>query len=242
MAAAAYTAGMSTQRTFAGIFVAAIAGAMVTAASYNAGASARMAPAPTRVATVDLVKVIERLNERSDWEVQITALGKKIQDEFTAKRKGVEEMARSMEGAANDQERMAIRDKLAFEQLQTEQWEKIKKIEVDRERALMWQSMYRNVRAESQKLADADGWDVIMVNDGVTDIQLQRDSKTPLEAQAQEQIVRRRVLFAAKSTDVTDQLVVRMNNARGTANKPTTSDATAPVPAPAAPAAKPAAK
>lgn len=241
MATAAYTAGMSTQRTFAGIFVAAIAGAMVTAASYNAGASARMAPAPTRVATVDLVKVIERLNERSDWEVQITALGKKVQDDFTAKRKSVEELAKTMETVATDQERMGIRDKLAFEQLQLEQWERIKKIEVDRERALMWQSMYRNVRAESQKLADAEGWDVILVNDGVTDIQLQRDSKTPLEAQAQEQIVRRRVLFAAKSIDVTDQLVVRMNNARGAASKPTTGDAAAPAATPA-PAPAPAAK
>jgi hypothetical protein len=80
-----------------------------------------------------------------------------------------------------------------------------------------------------------------LVNDGVTDIQLQRDSKTPLEAQAQEQIVRRRVLFAAKSIDVTDQLVVRMNNARGAASKPTTGDAAAPAATPA-PAPAPAAK
>jgi Skp family chaperone for outer membrane proteins len=202
-----------------------------------------MAPAPTRVATVDLVKVIERLNERSDWEVQITALGKKVQDEFTAKRKSVEELAKTMETAASDPERMGIRDKLAFEQLQMEQWEKIKKIEVDRERALMWQSMYRNVRAESQKLADAEGWDIILVNDGVTEIQLQRDSKVPLESQAQEQIVRRRVLFAAKTIDVTDQLVVRMNNARGTTSKSTTGDSAAPAAAPggaAAPAPVPA--
>jgi hypothetical protein len=71
-----------------------------------------------------------------------------------------------------------------------------------------------------------------LVNDGVTDIQLQRDSKVPLESQAQEQIVRRRVLFAAKSIDVTDQLVVRMNNARGATAKSTTGDAVAPAAAP----------
>ena len=152
-----------------------------------------------------------------------------------------------METAANDQERMGIRDKLAFEQLQMEQWERIKKIEVDRERALMWQSMYRNVRAESQKLADAEGWDIILVNDGVTEIQLQRDSKVPLESQAQEQIVRRRVLFAAKGIDVTDQLVVRMNNARGTTSKSTNGDSSAPAAAPGgavapAPVPAPAAK
>jgi hypothetical protein len=72
-----------------------------------------------------------------------------------------------------------------------------------------------------------------MVNDGVTEVQLQRDAKVPLEQQAQEQIVRRRILFAARSTDVTDQLVVRMNNARAAAGgKPADAGA---APAPGAP-------
>ena len=219
---------MRTIRNIAGLAAAGAFGALVAVASQQAGANARMAPAPTRVATIDLVKVIERLNERSDWEVQITNIGKKVQEEFAARRKGLEEMARQLE-TATDAERSALRDKLAFEQLQFEQWERIKKVEIDRERALMWQSMYRNVRAESQKLADADGWDVVMVNDGVSEIQLQRDSKTPLEQQAQEQIVRRRILFAGKATDVTDQLVVRMNNARAAAgSKPADAGAAAP--------------
>jgi hypothetical protein len=142
-------------------------------------------------------------------------------------------MAKKME-TAPEAERAALRDRLAFDQLQFEQWERIKKVEIDRERALMWQSMYRNVRAESQKLADADGWDVVLVNDGVSEIQLQRDSKTPMEQQAQEQIVRRRILFAARSTDITDQLVVRMNNARAASGASPSAGA---APAPAAPAA-----
>jgi Skp family chaperone for outer membrane proteins len=223
---------MSTSRSIAGLVAAGAIGAAVATASYQAGATARMAPAPTRVATVDLVKVVERLSERSDWEVQITGLGKKIQEEFSSRRKAIEEMAKQLESAPADQQQ-GLRDRLAFEQLQFEQWERIKKIEIDRERALMWQSMYRNIRTESQKLADAEGWDIVMVNDGVTEIQLQRESKSPLEQQAQEQIVRRRVLYAGKSTDVTDQLVVRMNNARAAnAGKPA-GDGTAPAPAPA---------
>jgi Skp family chaperone for outer membrane proteins len=190
-----------------------------------------MAPAPARVATVDLVKVIERLDERSDWEVQIADIGKKVQAEFTEKRKLLEDMAKRLEGAS-EAERGGLRDRLAFEQLQFEQWERIKKVEIDRERALMWQSMYRNVRSESQKLADAEGWDVVLVNDGVSEIQLQRDSKTPMEQQAQEQIVRRRILFAAKATDITDQLVVRMNNARAASGaSPTAAPAGAEAPA-----------
>lgn len=223
---------MNSLRSIAGMAAAGAAGAVLATASYQAGATARMAPAPTRVATVDLVKVIERLDERSDWEVQIADIGKKVQAEFTAKRKSLEDMAKQLE-AASEGERGGLRDRLAFEQLQFEQWERIKKVEIDRERALMWQSMYRNVRTESQKLADAEGWDVVLVNDGVSEIQLQRESKTPMEQQAQEQIVRRRILFAAKATDITDQLVVRMNNARAASGASPTA---APAPAGDAPA------
>jgi Skp family chaperone for outer membrane proteins len=222
---------MNSLRSIAGMAAAGAAGAVLATASYQAGASARMAPAPARVATVDLVKVIERLDERSDWEVQIADIGKKVQAEFTEKRKSLEDMAKRLEGAS-EAERGGLRDRLAFEQLQFEQWERIKKVEIDRERALMWQSMYRNVRSESQKLADAEGWDVVLVNDGVSEIQLQRDSKTPMEQQAQEQIVRRRILFAAKATDITDQLVVRMNNARAASGaSPTAAPAGAEAPA-----------
>jgi Skp family chaperone for outer membrane proteins len=124
------------QRTPATALAAAAAaiGAIVATLAGSAGASSRTAPAPTRVAVVDLVKVIERLDERADWEVQISALGKKIQEEFSARRKSLEALAATMESAP-ESERMALRDKVAFEQLQFEQWEAIKKIEVDRERA-----------------------------------------------------------------------------------------------------------
>lgn len=225
---------MNSRPTLAAL-AAAAGGAAIAALAGQATATARNAPAPTRVAVVDLVKVIERLDERSDWEVQIGALGKKVQEEFAARRKEIEGMADDLE-KASEADRAALRDKVAFEQLRFEQWEQIKKIEIDRERALMWQSMYRNVRAESQKLAEAEGYDVVLVNDGVGEINLQRDGKAPLEAQAQEQIVRRRVLFAAKSVDVTDQLVVRMNNAHGSTARPAAPGAPSPT-APAAPAA-----
>ncbi len=208
---------MITLRRLAPAMAAAVA-ALVASLAYNAVAVPRMAPPPAAIATVDLVRVIDKLTERSDWEVQITALQKRIQDELTAKRKTVEDDAKRMEGAA-EAERSAIRDRLALEQLRMEQWAKIKQIELDRERALMWQSMYRNVRAESAKLAEAEGYDLVLVNDGVNDLQIQRDSKVSQEQQAQEQIVRRRVLYSAKNIDVTDKLILRMNNARSAASK-----------------------
>lgn len=231
--------GMKNLRSIAAASIAASAVGLAWAFSSSSAATARMAAPPTSVAVVDLVRLIDKLTERSDWEVQLNALKKKIEEELAARQKEIKDKSAKLE-AAPEAERAALRDELARDQLRLENWAKVKQVEIDRERALMWQSMYRNIRQACEKLAQAEGYDLVMVNDGVNDLQIQRDSKTPQEAQAQEQIVRRKVLFAAKQTDVTDKLILRMNNERSTAPRTPGADAgAAPTPAPAAGGASP---
>lgn len=171
------------------------------------------APPPAAIATVDIIRLVDKLNEKSDWDVQLAALTKKIQAELDSRTKSIQEQVKSLEGAPEAQ-KAALRDKVALEDLQLREWANYKRAEIDRERALMWQSLYRNIRSECGKLAEAEGYDLILVNDGVTDLQIQRDSQVPMEQQAQEQIMRRRMLYANKNIDITDKLILRMNNAR----------------------------
>lgn len=179
-------------------------------------------PRPTSIAiaTVDIIRLVDKLNEKSDWDVQLSALTQRIQAELNARKKSIDEQVKALESAPDDQ-KSALRDKVGLEDLQLREWANYKRAEIDRERALMWQSMYRNIREESQKLAQAEGYDIILVNDGVTDLSLQRDSQVPMEQQAQEQIMRRRVLYANPAIDVTDKLILRMNNARSTSGSGT---------------------
>jgi Skp family chaperone for outer membrane proteins len=207
--------------------------ALALAAAGTGHAAAPAAPPAAAVATVDLSRVIDKVTERSEAEVQLNALIKKIQDEYTTRRKALEEDAKKLKDM-KDAERSALRDRLALDDLRLNEWYKLKSIEIDRERALMWQSIYRNLRAECAKLADAEGYELILVNDGANEIRVQRDDKRSPEQQVQEQMANRRVLFAGKGIDVTDKLILRMNNARTA--KP--ADAAAPAAAPAAPAAK----
>jgi Skp family chaperone for outer membrane proteins len=174
------------------------------------------APPPVAIATVDIIRLVDKLNEKSDWDVQLSALTKKIQAELDARTRSIQEQAKALEQTP-DPQKAALRDKVALEDLQLREWANYKRAEIDRERALMWQSLYRNIRSECGKLAEAEGYDLILVNDGVTDLQIQRDSQVPMEQQAQEQIMRRRMLYANKAIDVTDKLILRMNNARNAA-------------------------
>lgn len=187
--------------------------ALLALAGSGAAAAPRVAPPPVAIATVDIIRLVDKLNEKSDWDVQLTALTKKIQTELDTRKKSIDDQLKAIE-AAPDAQKAGLRDRVELEDLQLREWANYKRAEIDRERALMWQSMYRNIRIESAKLAEAEGYDLILVNDGVTDLQIQRDSNVPMEQQAQEQIMRRRMLFANKGIDVTDKLILRMNNAR----------------------------
>ena len=104
-----------------------------------------------------------------------------------------------------------------LEQLQLEQWATLKGGELDLENSLMWQSIYRNLREESAKLAESEGYDYIIVNDGTNEIMTNREVKVPLAQQVLEQIGRRNIIFASPATDVSDKLIVRMNNTHAAA-------------------------
>ena len=69
-----------------------------------------------------------------------------------------------------------------------------------------------------QGLADESGWKEVASkkHDSVGEIRTVTQSQMPLQQQVLEQITNRRILFATNGIDVTDQVIVRMNNAANT--------------------------
>jgi Skp family chaperone for outer membrane proteins len=210
------------------------------AGSFAWGVNRPAAPSqPTRVGSINLAKVLDKLQEKSDWEVQLTALQNQMRDEADSRKKKLEAEAKQIEAATDEAEKQRIAEQVVLEQLQLEQWASLKGGELDRENSLMWQSIYRNLREECAKLAESEGYDYIIVNDGAQDIITNREMKVPLAQQVLEQIGRRHIVFASPTTDVSDKLIVRMNNAHAAAPSsvgPAKGAATAP---PAAPASNP---
>jgi Skp family chaperone for outer membrane proteins len=176
----------------------------------------RVAAEPTPVAVVDVARVLEQIDERSEWDIRIEALRGSIQREAAKRREAMDKRLKESEQATNPEDRQKIRDEVALMQLRLEQWGALKTAEVDREESLKWRSIYRNLRRESQRVAEAEGYEMVMVDDSVGDVQTMTQSKVPLQQQVLEQITNRRILFAANTIDITDQVIVRMNNAANT--------------------------
>ena len=72
-----------------------------------------------------------------------------------------------------------------------------------------------NLLRETRRIAEAEGVEIVLVDDSASEIRTENNAQVSLQAQVLQQISTRRVLFAKNTIDITDQVIVRMNNAVG---------------------------
>jgi len=180
--------------------------------------AAALAAPPVSVATVDIARVFDKLNENADWQIQIRALIASYSEEMRSRQGELEKLLKELESLTEPGTRSALADEIAMKRLRLEEWAKLKQAEVDRERSLMWQSMYRAIREESRKVAEGEGYQLVFVDDSQTEIRPSREVKAPLEEQVKQQIGSLRILYAARSIDISDKVAVRINNLKSTRN------------------------
>jgi Skp family chaperone for outer membrane proteins len=186
---------------------------LVHTMSVNASRPANVKADPTPVAVVEVARVLDQIDEKSEWEIRIEALKASIQQEGSSRQQAMERRLEESENATSPEQRQQIRDEVALMQLRLEQWANMKAVEVDREQSLMWRSIYRNLRKEAERVAEAEGFALVLVDDSGGEIRTQSGTQVPLQTQVLQQITSRRILFAANMTDISDQVIVRMNNA-----------------------------
>ncbi|MDA0296273.1 MAG: OmpH family outer membrane protein [Planctomycetota bacterium] len=186
---------------------------LVHTMSVNASRPTTVQADPTSVAVVEVSRVLDQIDEKSEWEIRIDALKSAIQQEGVSRQQAMERRLAESEAATSPEQRQDIRDEVALMQLRLEQWANMKAVEVDREQSLMWRSIYRNLRREAERVAEAEGYALVLVDDSGGEIRTQSGTQVPLQTQVLQQITSRRILFAANITDISDQIIVRMNNA-----------------------------
>jgi len=200
---------------------AALAGAVLLAPRAEALKPAFLAAPPTAIGVVNMAALFDRLDEAAEWDVKLKNLEAKFTEELVTRRSDLEKLGKEVESMPEGEERERKLDELRLKRLQAEQWSVMKDLELDRERSLKWQSIYRSVRDGAAKLAADEKYELVVVDDSKLDIQPQRSKDAPpLEVQVKSQIAQIRVLHSAKSVDVTEKLIVQINNARASASKP----------------------
>jgi Skp family chaperone for outer membrane proteins len=194
---------------------AAIAGAAFLAGNAEARRPVVLAAAPTAVGVVNMATVFDRLNEAAEWDVKLKNLEARFVEEGRARSAALEAMDKEIKAMSEGEAKERKLDEFRLKRLQAEAWNGMKELELDRERSLKWQAVYRAVREGCARLCENEKLDLVMVDDSKIEITAQRSKDAPpLETQVKAQITQLRVLHSTRTVDVTEKLIVQINNSR----------------------------
>lgn len=187
---------------------------------YKALGAAMSAGQPTAVVTVSLSLVLEKLDQRADAEANLNSIIDSMKTESQRRGDALKKMKAELDATPESEGKEQLRDKYVLEVLQNEASNRFMADRADIESSIMLQDLYRSIKAAVAQLASSAKYDVVLVDDSQGELQVTNDSKTPREMQVRQQIAGRRMLYTNPMIDITDDLIVRMNNAhKGEAKK-----------------------
>jgi Skp family chaperone for outer membrane proteins len=167
-------------------------------------------PQSTRVAVADVKEVFNNLQEMASIRADIQTQQDALSNELSQRQQELRNLEADL-GVLNpneadyEQTRQQIREKA----VELEVWQRVNRATLQQEAALQMANMYRKTLDAVGRVADQNGYDLV----------LYRDNKEPMQTDSQQsvstQIFLRKVLWVRPSIDVTDQVTQMMNNEFG---------------------------
>jgi Skp family chaperone for outer membrane proteins len=162
---------------------------------------------PARIATIDLEKTYNSLERFAAAQASI----KVAADELEKKVKAAETMVKDLEAElesfqpGSDAQAAAIQKlQIAVGEFRAVQEFSRAKLELERARAL--RDTYLAIKDSARRLAERDGYDYILLDDSLPEMDLKNATQT------RQQISARRFIFATPKADATPALVALMND------------------------------
>jgi Skp family chaperone for outer membrane proteins len=177
-------------------------------------------PAAQVVALIRMETLFENLNERADAKAEVDRMERDIAEEQKTRQDEItkleDELKQMMASAARDD----LRDKIALKHFQLQAWTQGANEELEAEKAMRLQDLYRKIKTAIKALAEAAAYDVVVQNDESSELPFDTNARVPAQVQVLQQISNRKVLYVKPALDVTQDLIVRMNNEHRAAINP----------------------
>ncbi len=195
---------------------------LLSIVAYQAGANRITSPAnPATVAVVNLPAVLEGLAQRSEAEMDLRNMGTAINAEREKRETEIRRLGQehdqlrrqSIENPDLTPEADAIEERLVYEELRYRAWMEFTSDQVDLEQALILQDLYRVTKRAINQLAETEGYDLVLVDDGQGELMINPESRASRTAQIEQQMLARVMLYTNPAIDITNNLIERMNNA-----------------------------
>lgn len=172
-----------------------------------AGAGAAMNAQPTAVAVVDMERVFDSLEEKTQLETALRSRQQELGQEEAERRQRIQQLSQDLEMLAPGTD--------AYRQKETELreaamgfrlWAEMEEQQLNIDRGVHLESLYRRTVDAIGEIADEMGYDLVLYREGPLDVR----GGDPNEIQTQ--IAIRKVLHASDEIDITDRVVQWMNN------------------------------
>lgn len=170
------------------------------------------APRQPVIATVNLQRVFEGLDRREAIQEEIRADLEAVRGRFEQRRQEIEAMRQRLQNMPDGEERDALRDEVAYQSINFDMMREQELRKADIDRSLMLEELFRTVQQAAEELAESQNYDMVLINDADTPLQINPRSDEPREVQLDRQMSRRRMLFSHDTLDISDELITRMNN------------------------------
>ncbi len=168
---------------------------------------------PPNMAAVRMGSLFDGLNERAAAKAEIEALEADIRAQAVSREAQIKGMEEELQDIIDDARREPLTDEIALKKLNLKFWLKQALAELEVEGALRLKLLYINIKKAIKDLAEAEEYDIIVLDDSIEEPTFERDSRIPAQAQVQQQIITSKILYLESSFDITDDLIMRMNNA-----------------------------
>lgn len=190
----------------------ALALAAAALAGYQALAQRAQAPAAPIVATVQMEKLFDGLDQRADAKAEVAALEAQLTREQKSKADSIDALESELENVVDEQRREELTDQIALEKIKFKFWQQAANSELEVEKALRLQYLYTSIKEAIRQLAGDAGYDMVILDDSADELPFDRDTRVPAQMQVLQQITSRKILYLNGALDITEDLIIRMNN------------------------------
>ncbi len=186
--------------------------AIGTAVGYTALGQRAVSPDAAVIAVVRIDALFDELQQRAEARIALRQMELDVTDEHRSRTEEITQLQAEFENVIATTRRTELADDIAIKQIQLRFWQQAAAMELEVEKAVQLQSLYRSMRAAIEPLATAEGYDLVMVDDSSDDLPFDRESRVSPQIQVLQQIATRKILYRNSALDITLDLATRMNN------------------------------
>lgn len=168
---------------------------------------------PTSIATVDLTRLLNQLDEQRALQQDIKRLDRDLLEKLQMRKDAIAALQADLDPLEPGSPLFLERSgELLLAKKDVQAFEEYRFTTIDLHMALNLQKMYWKTNEAVKKLANGR-FQLILYSDVLTAFRFPESSRLSRTAQVRQQIASRTMLHAEPSLDLTDELIQRMNNA-----------------------------